>query len=423
MPVWIGFSLVEWCLIAMLALFLPLAVFFGRGSVRQRRLTILDNLEAAARRAMPDHQQVEVPLLALVRARYAPPVMLGPDGRPDAHANLRRAVREVLAYAVSSASFVMLCLAGFYLLLGVGRSIAVDPGILLQGLSEAAAGSSEAAAYRTVTALVVGAAFLGAYVWSINYLILRVANYDLSPLDWLRVSVHLLLTCLVAGVFRHVVAVGTGLELAAAFVLLAAFLMGMFPSLGLSALADRLPPSFRLKRIVPEGDRIAREFPLDLIDGIDAGIRFRLAAYEIDDAQNLATENPLSLYVGTPYNLFQIMDWIARAQLLVAVGPARYLALRERNLSDIHALLAIGETEAGRAFLAPVLFDGVPPDQVPDEVIVRHLAALADSLHVRRLRALTSFLGQTMDPPARPGPIAPIRPTVVHPRSGGHAGT
>ena len=37
----------------------------------------------------------------------------------------------------------------------------------------------------------------------------------------------------------------------------------------------------------------SRSLPLDLIDGIDPSIRFRLNQLEIAEAQNLATANPI----------------------------------------------------------------------------------------------------------------------------------
>jgi len=230
-----------------------------------------------------------------------------------------------------------------------------DPNLLMSGLFQT---TTDIAAYRTVTALIVGAAFLGAYVWSVNYLILRVANFDLTPLDFLRVSGHILLTTLAAGVFRHVVAAGTGAAgLAAATVLLVAFLMGLFPSLGLNTLIDRLPATFRLKRIAPEANEIGRDLPLDLIDGVDSGIKFRLGNYEINDVQNLAMQNPVALYVVTPYSLLEVIDWVAQAQLLIEIGPSGYLRARGKSIRDIHGLLDTGSTPQGRAVLGPLLFD------------------------------------------------------------------
>lgn len=398
MPQWPDFELARWGILLALSLILPLSIFFGRGNIRKRRLAVLHDLEHKVFKHVTDQGRT-LPYVDVVRARYA-------EHAPDptqisVGALLRRFAAEVIAYVLPTSIFVILSALGIYLVLSVLHHGFTNPNLFMMGLLNPNDAAANPAGYQATTALIVSAAFLGAYIWSINYLILRVANFDLTPLDFLRVSAHLLLTTVIAMVLRHAAAASVEWNFAVAVVLTIAFVMGLIPSLGLNVLIDRLPPSLRIKRVVPEAKEIGREFPLDLIDGIDTGIKFRLANYEINDAQNIATENPIGLYVATPYNLLQIMDWMAQAQLLATIGPARYLEARARSIRDIHGLLAFGATQEGTAILSRLLFG----EAMPDEVVHAKLASIAASLHVQRLVHLTDTVAATMRPPPPPIPL------------------
>jgi hypothetical protein len=380
------FELIEWAILVLFSLILPLSIFFGRGSIRKRRLAALRDLEEKAFKANKHGPSPILPSLELVRARYEQAAFGGANGK----GNLSLYASELMAYLLPTAIFVLITLVGMYLVFSSIHSQWASPHLLLIGLSSNAA---DAKSYQSVTALVVSAGFLGAYIWSISYLVLRVANFDLTPLDFLRVSAHILLTALLTGVFRHFVGASTEAQLATATVLVASFVMGLVPSLGLDTLIDRLPASFRLKRVIAEASDISREFPLDLIDGIDSAIKFRLANYEINDVQNLATENPINLYVGTPYNLLQIIDWIAQAQLLIAVGPKNYLELRKVNIRDVFSLLDVGSSPEGAALLKRCLFDPAGSPEVMDVC----LQTIQSSLHVKRLINLKQTIAGTLE--------------------------
>ena len=231
-------------------------------------------------------------------------------------------LQELGIYLLPTTVFVLVSACGFGLLVQLGGDWLTAAKILLQGLQT---GVSDGSDFAAATGLVLGAGFVGAYVWSVNYLILRIANFDLSPLSFLTTSAHILMTVFVAWVLRQVVAAPAPEGIAVAVLLGVAFLSGLYPLLGLNVLIDRLPSWLRFKRDIAEASQIGRSFPLDLIDGIDPSIRFRLNELDFGDVQNLATANPVELLVETPYSFGQILDWMAQAQLLAELGPQRFL--------------------------------------------------------------------------------------------------
>jgi hypothetical protein len=109
--------------------------------------------------------------------------------------------------------------------------------------------------------------------------------------------------------------------------------------------------------------------------------------------QNLATANPVLLYVETPYNILEIIDWIAQAQLILAVGPKKVQELRKMNVRTIFDLARIGDTNHFRRVVLKILIE---PDtyseklaEMSDEEIqsmfVCMFTSIADDLHVIRL--------------------------------------
>jgi hypothetical protein len=125
---------------------------------------------------------------------------------------------------------------------------------------------------------------------------------------------------------------------------------------------------------------------MDMIDGMESSIRFRLAELEIEDVQNLATANPVLLFMETPYGFFEALDWVAQAQLIVAVGPEKARPLRDLCIRTVFDLDNAVANEAMRPILADILFaDAIVKPHDPASVNAQCMA-IGETLHVRRLR-------------------------------------
>jgi hypothetical protein len=187
-------------------------------------------------------------------------------------------------------------------------------------------------------------------------------------------------------------------------------------------------------------DDVTQVVALDIIDGIDFETRFRLEESGIYDVQNLATYNPIMLFIETPYGIYQCIDWVAQAQLCHILGPEKFLLFREMNIRTIfdleRAIDSIYSPDAYDAICAAILFS---PTASIDKVVVdtnfkfavlkqdrtteltdsetyfkwvhemlaadgtsrsiEHLAAwISDDLHVRRLRRLWNDIAASLGP-------------------------
>ncbi|QCR36671.1 hypothetical protein C1N62_11490 [Nissabacter sp. SGAir0207] len=303
---------------------------------------------------------------------------------------------------------------------------------------------------KNLSRLVFAFTFLGAFLWTLNYLLRRVANYDLSPLSYFRAFYRILLSLVIvgavyySGVFHSiekeevkptsamvqmsppnpalvttimpaVESVSSAEEAvrktgqATLLIIAIALLVGLFPLAFIDLLVARFP-SLALRRVDGDDKRLMKEYPLDMIIGIDPYMKFRLSEFEIEDVQNLATANPIQIFVETPYGLYEVIDWIAQAQLIIAVGSKKTRLLRAINIRTVFDLENIGRDPRLREEIYHILLGELEPVALPDgtrigkgglgppkDVLDDVVMVITDDLYIKRLRQLWSLIEKKLD--------------------------
>jgi len=263
------------------------------------------------------------------------------------------------------------------------------------------------------------AAFAGSYVTALRNLYRALKNFDLSPGSFVGETIRMLLSFVLAPILV-VGLLWVGTETVHAFVtdkaqlsnpavvavaVAACFIAGIMPDVVLRSIMqrDRLK-NFKREEDVFEAFKIT---PVEIIDGVDSEIRVRLDDHHIRSTQNLAAANPLMLFVETPYGVYQIMDWVAQAQLCCSVGRERVIRLWPlgiRTLFDLERLAASQDEakealllEVGRIILGEALIAGSLSNRTATAALVRASIELRlDDPHVQRLRQIYIAVGDRL---------------------------
>jgi hypothetical protein len=254
-------------------------------------------------------------------------------------------------------------------------------------------------------------AFLAAYLAALRRLYQAINNFDLSPSLFFSAMIDMITGVLLSVVFLLGFDALSGAAdavfdikdqtVSRGIVIITSFAIGYFPEAAQRAILT----SSRLRNFKRERNSVYKLFeaiPVELIDGIDTEIRDRLADFHIVSVQNLATANPLMLFVETPYGVYQIMDWVAQAQLCSSVGPdavAGLWRLGVRTLFDLERV-ALDDRCSDDALLMAIGSAILPaqpsgsPTLLTVDAIKANIQMRLDDPHVHRLRQIYMQVGE-----------------------------
>jgi hypothetical protein len=291
------------------------------------------------------------------------------------------------------------------------------PSFVLGGVKAAKAGpvAPDLAQFQAETLFTSSIAFLGAYVWLIANLMTRLNNYDTSPVTYYFMAIRVLSAFIVAGIARLVLEgipllhslIGGGDNGPVGLAVLG-FAIGWNPALWIDQIGLWIADFFKSRipqQRWPQGDDLPENKPLSMIEGmLDSKIN-RLMELDIDNAQRLACENSVLIWLRTSYNLETIVDWIAQAQLYRLLDAGKVRALRANGIRDIFGYMTAIADDAGIASVHAIL-------NVSENIIGKQRAAVADDPAFQRLGQVKNALKVRATPTA----VAPHhRPVMLFP--------
>jgi hypothetical protein len=263
------------------------------------------------------------------------------------------------------------------------------------GLSEFPAASLGTVSFPLAgSRLVTGMAFLGAYVWGLQYLFQRYGSNDLHPSAYYVMSIRMILAGVVTLViYNGFQALSGGHDSASGITAniwpALAMLLGMFPQTALRWLMDRVP------MFAPGADTAVRPAPLDMIEGITINDRVRLEELGIETCYDLAVADFVPLLLKTPYSAREVVDWILQAKLVAYFGEA-VKELRRHGVRTVGDLQRLEDKE----------IEELPPETtLTHSALKRARQAIADDAEIDRLLDVSRRLGQfwraSGNPPAQ----------------------
>ncbi len=164
-------------------------------------------------------------------------------------------------------------------------------------------------------------AFLGAYFFAVSLVFRRYVRADLTPKTYTHIILRLLLAIILAWTLSALPAFAEGGstqagDFSTGLLYLLAFFIGIFPETGVTVLQD-LARNPLFTRMFP---RLEEEHPLTRLDGINLYDRSRLLEEGIENIENLAHHNLISLMLSTRISTNRLVDMFDQAILYLHLG-------------------------------------------------------------------------------------------------------
>lgn len=246
---------------------------------------------------------------------------------------------------------------------------------------------------------VVAVAFITCYIWMMWEFLVRVNTHDLTPIVYYGFAVRMLSVIILSGLIQFLAPLGFDLGAAKgtgdfgtadAVALGAAVLGGRNPRLWLDQLTFWVAERFRrnvggLRPMDPKQTDMPEHLPLTVIGGLTDGKLDRLSELGIDNVQQLGSENPVTIWVLTRYNLALVVHWAAQAQLARHLNSSQLKTLEGQGINDVFEYMAAIECPNARKIIADKL-------SIEDYVVQSHRAAMLRDADYNNLLELRNSL-------------------------------
>ncbi len=456
-------AVIPFAIVGLIGLGMPLVIFLLRENIKEIRQGIItdlaqffesatNNQQANGNGALPQESYKIIPSFEFVKYKYflTRSPLNKENGTSDEFQQRDLAAWKfflsMIPFAVVVIGFSCLTLSYFLFSITPGDAIETVFGTLRESAKPKVGPDQSASAAPSWLraddlAFVIIAAFFGSYLASIKRFLRAVSNFDLGPLTFLRATDQMVTAAAVTAVAfmafppsqfftKYLPGASTGPSdatwLNENFMpwLAVAFIIGMIPDVGLLNLIDNVKLKY-FKRQSPDILEQVKIVPLEVLDGIDRNVAERLEDLGIYDVQNLATANPIMLFVESPFGIYQTIDWVAQAQLCTAVGPETYVRLRNIQIKTIFdfevAILGSKRSDANRATqilsahstpqLRRAIFSLLLTDKLvcdalcgegnnathyDDATLIALAKIMIDNLHVHRLRQICIIIQEKL---------------------------
>jgi hypothetical protein len=379
------------------SIFPILSIIFIRATVKQQRQEVIHDLQSVFNLLDERDGGLIVPSFEFVKYKY----YLQRDPAAD-----RKQPKDfsTLSWLLAALPlFLMLLLLNIFVVVIVSTSLQLPEPLFFSDSFKAAVVKFEDWKWALL------AAYGGSFLYVSRAFFRAINNFDLSPASFVGATNNILFGIVAALlVYFGLLRLGSQYlpveQVTISVVVLAAFAAGYFPD----SAARQLIRSSQLQDFKREDTGMFAAFkaiPIEVIDGIDTVVRDRLTDFHISTVQNLAASNPIMLFVETPFGVYQIMDWVAQAQLCASVGPKRLVQLWSLGIRTIFDLerVAVHEGFRDAALLEAVgtiLLPPGSPDSSPSSfdtnAVIANIVMRIDNPYVHRLRQIFNRVGERL---------------------------